>query len=395
MVTNLPAEARAKWLKVMDAKTPQEKLKALEEFLSAVPKHKGTENLVRQVKRQIATLRREIEEQKRRRASRGPKFFVEKEGAAQVVLLGLANSGKSQLLSVLTNARVTVSPVPYTTTLPAVGMMPFEDIKFQLVEAPAIFKRAAQGVGWGLKALGLARNADVIAIVIDITDNPVEQLKIILNELEQAKIFIRKPKGKVEILRRNSGGIQVVISGVLVDGTAKEVIEILKSYRIFHALVKIYGEVTLDDVESALFENTTYKPAIIILNKIDKVSGKNVEKVSNSIKSIVSNEVPVISMSSVDEKKLNINKLGKTIFEIAEIIRVYTKQPGEDEPSPYPLVLQKGATILDVAERIHSKLFKNFKYAKVWGPSAKYPGERVGGNHVVKDGDIVEIHTKS
>ncbi len=392
MVTNLPAEAKAKWIKVMEAKTPQEKLKALEDFLSSVPKHKGTEKLIGQVRRQMAILRREIEEQKRRRGGKGPKFFVEKEGAAQIVLLGLPNSGKSALLAKLTNAKVHVSPIPYSTQKPSVGMMPFEDIKFQLVEAPAIFEGASHGEGWGLKSLGLARNADVIALVLDASNNPIFQLKIILKELNEAKIYVHKPKGKVDIQRKSSGGIQVIISGKLVNATAKDVEKILKDYKIHHALVRIFGEVTLDDVESAIFGSTTYKPAIILLNKVDLIDEKEVSTIIAKIKSLTKNEIPVLPVSA--KNNLGLKELGKIFFETAGIIRVYTKQPGEDKPSPKPLILKKGSTVLDVAEKVHSRLYKNFKYAKIWGPSAKYPGERVGKNHVLMDGDIVEIHAR-
>jgi len=392
MVTNLPAEAKAKWIKVMEAKTPEEKLKALEEFLAAVPKHKGTEKLIGRVRRQMAILRREIEERRKRRAGKGPKFFVEKEGAAQVVILGLANSGKSQLLRKLTNAKPQVSPIPYTTRTPVVGMMPFEDIKFQLVEAPALFKGAAKGAGWGLKTLGLVRNADAVLIVLDGTSNPVEQLKTILKELEEARISIGKPKGKVEIIRKSAGGIQVVVFGKIVDGNVKDIEKLLRDYRIHHALVKIYGEVSLDDFESSIFGSVTYKPAIVLVNKSDKLPREALKDIVKEIQSILGSHVRVIPTSAI--KNVNSSMLGKLLFDLLDLVRVYTKQPGEDKPSPEPLVLRKGATVLDVAERIHSKLCENFKYAKIWGPSAKYPGERVGKNHVVMDGDIIEIHAK-
>jgi ribosome-interacting GTPase 1 len=56
-------------------------------------------------------------------------------------------------------------------------------------------------------------------------------------------------------------------------------------------------------------------------------------------------------------------------------------------------VVKRGATVLDVAKEIHKDLYRGFKYARIWGPSANYPGERVGGDHVLEDGDIVEIHS--
>jgi len=393
MVTNLPAEARAKWVKVMEAKTPEEKLEALKEFLSAIPKHKGTENLVRQVKRQMAILRREVEERRRsKKSGRGPKFFVEKEGAAQVITLGLANSGKSTLIAALTNARPLVSNIPYTTQKPVVGMMPYEDIQFQLIEAPAIIEGASEGAAWGLKTIGLARNADAIIILLDASDNPISQLKLILRELNNAKLLITKPKGRVEIERRSSGGIQVLVMGRLVNATLDDVRLLLNSYRIYHALVKIYGEVSLDDIEDAIYESVIYKPTVIVLNKVDLIDEASLKSIINQIKSIVGDDVPVLTVSA--KTGAGLKELGKVLFKITGIIRIYTKQPNEDKPSNRPLILKEGATVFDVAKAIHSILYKKFKYAKIWGPSAKYPGERVGGDHVVKDGDIVEIHTK-
>lgn len=122
MPTNLPAEAKHKWSEVSSAGTPQQKLQALQKFLSLVPKHKGTSRLCAQVKRQMATLRREIEERKQRRVGKGgPRFFIEKEGAAQIVVLGPTKVGRSSLLASITNARVEVSSYPFTTREPSLG----------------------------------------------------------------------------------------------------------------------------------------------------------------------------------------------------------------------------------------------------------------------------------
>lgn len=388
MVTNLPAEARAKWVKVMEARTPQEKLAALQEFLSSIPKHKGTEKLVLQVKRQISQLRRELEEEKRRRVGRGPRFFVEKSGAAQIVILGMPNSGKSSLLRSLTNARVVVSEVPYTTKSPVPGMLRFEDIQFQLVEAPAIIEGASEGVAWGLKSIGLARNADGLIILVDLSEDPIYQYETIIGELEKSRIIVEKPRGRVVIEKRTTGGIQVVVAGNILNATIEDVKNLLRSYKILNALVKIYGEATLEDVEDSIFENTVYKPSIILASKADfqgwrSVYEKLVEKVGGSI--------PTIPVSV--KTGLGLDVIGREIFKMLEIVRVYTKQPNQEKPSEKPLVVKKGTTVLEAARMIHSSLYKNFKYAKVWGSSVKYPGQRVGGDHLLEDGDILEIHT--
>ena len=390
MPANLPPEAKEKWLKVMEAKTLEEKIKALEEFISAVPKHKGTENLLYWARRRLRELREEQEERRRRRASgRGPTFFIEKEGAAQIVLLGLTNVGKSLLLRRLTNADVEVADYPYTTRRPVPGMLQFEDIQFQLIEAPALMPGAADGVAWGTKVLGLARNADGIIIVLDAANRPLHQLKIVLEELRKAHIHVVKPRGRVVIEKgRGGSGIRVALSGRLIDCTVNDIMNLLKSYRIYNALVKVYGEVTIDDVEKAIFGNIAYKPTIILVNKMDLVERKIYEK----IREIVPKTIPVLPVSAKTGEGLYV--VGKTLFDVLEIIRVYTKQPNHEKPSKHPLILRKGATVYDVAKAIHSSFVENFKYAKIWGPSAKYPGERVGLDHEVMDKDIVEIHVK-
>ncbi len=386
MVTNLPAEAKAKFVKYMEAKTPEEKLKALEEFLSAVPKHKGTENLVRWIRKRMAELREEIEERKRKRSgSSGPSFFIEKEGAAQIILLGLTNVGKSSLLRALTGARVEVSPYPYTTKIPVPGVLKYEDVDLQLVEAPAIIPG---GGGWNTKVAGLARNSDGLALVVDLSEDPIEQLKEVASFLKSHGIHVVKPKGYVVIERgRGVTGIKVQLYGTL-KCTIDELRKLLESYRIYNAVVKIYGEVDLDLVEQAIFETITYKPTIIIANKLD---APNADTNLRRLEKVVPSEIPIIPVSAINGS--NLDSIGPTLFKKLELIRIYTKPP-LGEPSKKPLVLKRGATVLDVAKAIHSELYEKFAYARIWGPSAKYPGQRVGLNHVLEDGDIVEINIR-
>jgi ribosome-interacting GTPase 1 len=145
MVTNLPAEAKAKWAEVTAARSIEEKIRLMREFLSLVPKHKGTDKLVANVKRRIAELERELERSKTRKRGGGFGFAIPKEGAGQIVILGPPNVGKSSLLAAVTNAKPEISPLPFTTQKPIPGMMQFEDVQFQLVEVPAIVEGAAEG----------------------------------------------------------------------------------------------------------------------------------------------------------------------------------------------------------------------------------------------------------
>lgn len=388
MPTNLPPEAKAKWLKFTEAKTIEEKIMALEEFISSVPKHKGTENLMYWATRRLSQLREELEEQKRKKGgSSGPKFYIEKSGAAQVVLMGPPLSGKTMLFSKLIGVPYDGLGIPYSTRLPRPGMLKFEDVYFQLIDTPSIPFGSHEKISWYNKTIGLARNSDMIIIVLDSTSSPEKLAKVVIKELEENEIIVRKPKGKIEILRESRGGINVVINGKILDGDVEDVRKLLKGYRIEHAIVKIWGEITLDDIEAQILENRVYRPAIFLINKIDLV---DVMKLKKDMKEI-EESFPVIYVSAKTGEGLS--DIGKRIFERLEIIRIYTKQPNGDV-AERPLILKRGATVKDVAESVHSKLIKGFRYAKVYGKSVKYQGERVGLEHKLEDGDIVEIYSK-
>jgi len=387
MVTNLPAEARAKWIKVMEARTIEEKIRALEEFLSAVPKHKGTANLRLWATRRLAELREELEERRRRRTGRGVSFFVEKEGAGQIVVIGPPNAGKSLLVNRLTGAKTVVADYPFSTQFPVPGMLRYEDIYFQLIDTPPL----VPGTSYFSRVIGLVRNSDAIVIVLDNTDDPVQEYVELLKIFEDNGILLKKPRGRVVIERERMGktGVRVTLMGRLYGATIDDIRKLLESYHIYNAHVKIYGDVTLDDVEQAIFENRVYKPSIIIINKAE-TSIVKARRAAETLRKMTSGS-PIILGSA----KLNkgFEKLGRIIFNVLEIIRIYTKQPNGDIAEK-PLILKKGSTVYDVARSIHRDFVEKFLYAKIWGPSAKYPGERVGLNHVVEDGDIVEIRIR-
>jgi hypothetical protein len=391
MPTNLPPDAIKKWAEVEDTRNPKEKLERMQEFLSLVPKHKGTAKLCAQIKKQMATMRKEMEQKKQKRAGKGgPKFFIEKEGAAQIALLGLTNVGKSSLLSALTNAKIEVSSNPYTTREPVPSIMNYEDVQFQIVEAPALMEGSADGRAWGLQTLAVARNADGLLLMVDLSKNPVHQLSLVLSELEKARILVSKPKGRVDIERRYMGaGMRLILTGRLVDCTLKEVEELLRSYRITDAVVKISGEVTLDVVEDAIFESTTYRPAVVIANKIDvKGAEANLER----LEKYVDKRIPVIAVSC--EKRFGLDKLGETLFKTLGIMRVYTKEDSARSFSKKPFTLKKGATLHDLAKSIHSDFERNFAFAKVWSKRLAFSPQKVGLGFVLEDGDVVEIHVK-
>jgi len=391
MPTNLPAVAKKKWNEASLARTPQEKMVKLQEFLSLVPKHKGTEKLCAQVKTKIATLRKEIEEKRRRRAGRGgPKFFLEKEGAAQIVILGPTKVGRSSLLTSITNAKTEVSDYPFTTLEPVPGMLQFEDLQFQIVEAPALIEGAADGEAWGQQTLGLARNADGLILMVDLSQDAPRQLRMILNELEKARILTQKPRARVGIERKHVGaGLRIIVVGKLVDCNLRDVEDLLKGYRILDATVKIHGEATLDHVEDTIFESTIYRPTVVVANKTDTTEAvKNLQE----LRRFLGNELTIIPVSCQTETGLQ--KLGREIFRALDIIRVYTKEPNDREPSNKPFILKQGASVVELAKQVHSDFIERFGYARVWAKRLPFSPQKVGTSFVLEDKDIVELHAK-
>lgn len=258
MPTNVTAEYLAAEEEYRNAKTIPEKIRALEKMYALVPKHKGTEKLRLQIKRRLAELRRELEKQRQQRKGGGYSLAVKKEGAAQIVLVGLPNVGKSELLRALTGVDVESADYPFTTTEPVPAMMNYKDVQIQLVEVPGLLEGAALGKGMGPQLLAVIRNADAIAIVIDLSEDPIKQMEILLREFERAGIKVNKRRPRVEIRKTPSGGI--VINGAEnIKGDLSEVMRMLREEKIHSAEITVKEPVTLEEFADALDDSLVWK----------------------------------------------------------------------------------------------------------------------------------------
>jgi ribosome-interacting GTPase 1 len=154
-------------------------------------------------------------------------------------------------------------------------------------------------------------------------------------------------------------------------------------------LIKIGGGATLEQIEDAILRNTVYRPTVIVANKVDLGnSSHNLERLTTILKG----ELETLSFSCIQDRSLD--QLGKSLVSVLDIVRVYTKNPNSSTPSSIPITVKKGTKVVQVARMIHSRLSRDFKYARIWGRSAKYDGQRVGENHTLLDGDTLEIHCK-
>ena len=328
MPANLPPQYYEAEKRFRLARTDKEKLAILKEMWAIMPKHKGTDRLQGELKAKLSQLKKEMQTKKKS----GKSFYshhIEKEGAAQVVLIGLPNVGKSQIVTSLTNATPQVASYPFTTREPLVGMMPFKDIKIQLIDTPPITEEFIEP--WLPE---IVKYADYVILVVDLGKEEVlNQINVILKRLEQSKVKL----------------------------TAKE---------------------EENDVLNAHF----YKKTMIVGNKNDI---PDAEEHLEVLKDLHGDNFPLLSISAKEREGLQ--ELKRKIYEELAIFRVYTKESGKSADMDDPIVLKKGSRLIDAARVIHKDFAFKLKYAKVWG-SSKFDGQKVDRNHLLEDGDVVEFH---
>jgi len=324
MPANLPPQYYDAEKRYRAARTPEDKIEALETMLAIMPRHKGTDHLYGDLRRRIAKL---TEEAERKAATSRTSFYIRREGAGQVALVGLPNTGKSQLLAAVTDALPEIGDYPFTTKTPNIGMMKFENIQIQLVDTPP-----ATGKESRVWLNNVARNADLIAIMVDLSSSPVQQAQTTLQELENIGIV----PISTDITEANIGKRQ--------------------------------------------------RKMLIIANKSDL---ENSNAGIKQLNSQYSARFPVISISASEGNNIELLKSG--IFKALEIIRVHTKSPGKKVDLSDPVILKAGSTVKEAAEEIHKDFKSKMKYAVVWG-SGKFDGQRVSQDHVLKDNDIIELH---
>jgi ribosome-interacting GTPase 1 len=301
MPANLPPQYFEAEKRFRSAKDPEEKIAALEEMLAIMPHHKGTDKLHAALRQKIARFSQEAE--RKIATARRAGFYITREGAGQVMLVGPANSGKSQLLAALTEAIPDIAEYPFTTKTPVPGMMKFEDIQIQLVDTPPIGYKEVR-----VLLSNALRSADIIAIVIDLSLEPTSQVEATLQGLREARI-----------------------EPVADDGR----------------------EVT---------PGSYPRKMLIVGNKNDLAgSGHNWERLRSQYAQVF----PLASISARENH--GVEEFRRAIYQALNIIRVYTKTPGSKADLTDPMVLDKGSTLEDAAEALHKDFYQNLKYAVVWG----------------------------
>jgi uncharacterized protein len=359
------------------------KIKELEAELKKTKYNKATQGHIGIVKAKIAQLKQKQDErtsQKTGKSEHG--YTVRKSGDGTVLLLGFPSAGKSTLLNELTGASSEVGAYAFTTLSVIPGMMEYKQAKIQILDVPGIVSGAASGKGRGKEVLAVIRNADLVLVVVDV-NNP-EHYPALLREVWESRIRLNKKKPQVWIKKKSRGGIQIgktVPLGVD-DETLKR---IMREFKLANAEVLIRSPIDVDDFIDCIEGNKKYLPAITCISKADLATAAKVSKVKKEIDADV-----VVSA----EQKMNIEQLRELIFDKLDFIRLYLKEPREEADLKEPLIVMRNSTIGNVCTKLHKDFVSNFKYARVWGKSAKFPGQRLMLKHVLQDEDILEIHLR-
>jgi ribosome-interacting GTPase 1 len=334
---NLSPEYKAAEAAFRKARDPQQRLAGLREMLRTIPKHKGTEHLQADIKARIKDLAEQLEVGAHRGAGHGgPARVIRPEGAAQIALIGPPNAGKSSLHARLTGSNAHVGPYPFTTQHLQAGMMPYEDVHFQLVDLPPI--AAEHPLPWLANAL---QTADAALLVVDLAEpSDLEQLQSVQTVLAQQRVTLddRWPAA----------------------GTAAG-----------------------DDDPFALS-----LPTLLLANKADGIADAQAEL--QVLRELSGSALPMMAVSAATG--FGLGELGAWLFRNLGIVRVYTKVPGHAADRHRPFTLRRRQTVADVARHIHGDMAHSLRYARVWGHSG-FDGQQVGHEHIVEDGDIVELHT--
>ncbi|TAK31776.1 MAG: TGS domain-containing protein [Chloroflexota bacterium] len=260
--------------------------------------------------------------------TRAQLHVVRKEGAGQVVFAGPPNVGKSRLLAVLTGAAPKVADYPFTTQLPMPAMMPYENVQVQLVDVPPMV--AGPTEPW---LRNLIRRADLLLLVVDLSQDPLADLALLREQLASFRIELQEPRDEPAVEQ---------------DGQ-------------------------------------TTKRALLVANKADAPDSADALEL---LQLENAGWLPLYSVSA--ETGLGLEDLRRAIYEGLRVIRVYTRSPRQEPDLSRPIILPQGSTVEDLARDIHKEIAAKLKFAQVWG-SAKFPGQRVGREFVLADGDVVEL----
>ncbi len=353
------------------------KLDELQKDYSKTKYNKATNKYLGLLRAKIAKVKKQISSKK---AKKGVGFAVKKTGDATIALVGFPNAGKSSVLNLLTGVESKVAAYAFTTLEVIPGMLNLNGARIQVLDTPGLIEGAHIGKGEGNKIASAIRVVDLMIFVVDVTD--YEKLFYLIRELSELGIDFRDKDVKVRIDEVEKGGIRIVRNRK--DAPAdSQIIEVLNGLGIFHANVVIFGNCTIDDILEKVAEDKIAINSIVALNKTDLDA--NFKRAKEAIEAKTRMKVVPISVKT----GYGIENLKQTIFDNLGIIRIFLKEKGRHADFEKPLIIKSQSTVFDAAKKIHADMAKEIRFAYVTGDSVKFVNQKVGLDHILKDGDMV------
>jgi small GTP-binding protein len=362
-----------------------EKIKEIEAEMARTQKNKATEHHLGLLKAKLAKLRAQLLEHSGKGGGKGGEgFAVLKSGDARVAMVGFPSVVKSTLLTLLTETKSEAAAYEFTTLTCIPGKLQYMGANIQLLDMPGIIEGAAHGKGRGRQVVAVAKTADLILLMLDATKDD-RQIEILENELHTVGIRLNTRPPDIYFRIKKAGGVAFNTTVPLTHVNEKLCKQILHEYKIHNAEVLMRCDATVDEFIDVVIGRAAYIPCLYVYNKIDQLSIEEVDKLARRPNTVV------ISCGM----QLNLHDgLLPSIWTHLNLNRVYTKRRGMPPDFSEPLVMRRDATVEDVICAVHRDLVDQFKYALIWGASAKHTPQRVGLKHKVADEDVIFIAKK-
>jgi len=356
----------------------QEQIQEVEDEIRKTQYNKATSHHIGRLKAKMARMRDEIEK-KASSKSGGEGYSVKKSGDGTVTLVGFPSVGKSTLLNKVTGAKSEVAAYEFTTVTVVPGVLEHKGATIQFLDVPGLVKGASSGRGRGKEVISVIRNSDMVIFLLDVFQP--KHYEVLMDELYQAGIRVDEVPPDVTIRRKDRGGVEIN-STIELDLDEETIKAVLDEYKIHNAHVLIRENINVDQLIDVVLGNRSYVRSLIVVNKVDLAYPQLIEE----CRRIYPNSIFISA-----HKGTNIETLKDAIYECLGFIRVYLKPQGQPADMEEPLIVMGGTNIGQICDRLHRDFRRKFRYAQIWGPSAKHPGQRVGLEHTMEDEDILTI----
>ncbi|MGI0054666.1 MAG: OBG GTPase family GTP-binding protein [Thermoplasmata archaeon] len=358
----------------------EEQITAIEDEIRNTQYNKATQRHIGRLRAKIAVLR--LEREARARGKGGTTgYAVRKSGHATVGLVGYPSVGKSTLLNVLTAAESAAGAYDFTTVSIIPGMLRWHGASIQILDMPGLVPGASKGRGRGREVLSVVRSVDLVLFLVD----PEHMnLRGLAQELEGNGVRLNGRPPRIVVTPGERGGLTIASTTRLTHLAGGLATDIAREFGVHNGTIVFREDATADQLIDALAGNRVYIPAILAANKSELLSAAERERVRKELAPFVPTFVSARTREGVDQ-------LVEDVGEALRFLRVYVKPPGRPPDRDEPVILRAGGTISDLLDRLPGDLKRTFRAAQIWGPSARFPGQTVGRDHVLRDEDVVTV----